>query len=66
MMGKMKINIRDIAQDGHFSVEMENGKINVRTNIIPGNHGESIVMRILSQADIMLSVEDLGLQRFGI
>ena len=62
MMGKMKINIRDIAQDGHFSVEMENGKINVRTNIIPGNHGESVVMRLLSQADIMLSVEDLGLK----
>ena len=62
MMGKMKINIRDIAQDGHFSVEMENGKINVRTNIIPGNHGESIVMRILSQADIMLALEDLGLR----
>jgi len=62
MMGKLKINIRDIAQDGHFSVDMENGKINVRVNIIPGNHGESIVMRLLSQADIMLSVEDLGLR----
>lgn len=62
MMGKMKINIRDIAQDGHFSVDMEDGKINVRVNIIPGNHGESIVMRLLSQADIMLSVEDLGLR----
>ncbi|KKQ53285.1 MAG: hypothetical protein US70_C0004G0002 [Parcubacteria group bacterium GW2011_GWD2_38_11] len=62
MMGKMKINIRDIAQDGHFSVDMENGKINVRTNIIPGSHGESVVMRLLSQADIMLSVEDLGLR----
>ncbi|HOW60619.1 MAG TPA: GspE/PulE family protein [Candidatus Moranbacteria bacterium] len=62
MMGKMKINVRDIAQDGHFSVDIENGKINVRTNIIPGNHGESIVMRILSQADIMLGIEDLGLR----
>ena len=62
MMGKMKINIRDIAQDGHCSVDMENGKINVRTNIIPGSHGESVVMRLLSQADIMLSVEDLGLR----
>jgi len=62
MMGKMKINIRDIAQDGHFSVEMSGGKINVRTNIIPGNHGESVVMRLLSQADTLLSVEDLGLQ----
>lgn len=62
MMGKMKINIRDIAQDGHFSVEMDGGKINVRTNIIPGNHGESVVMRLLSQADTLLSVEDLGLR----
>ena len=62
MMGKMKINIRDIAQDGHFSVDMEEGKINVRVNIIPGNHGESIVMRLLSQADVMLNVEDLGLR----
>jgi type II secretory ATPase GspE/PulE/Tfp pilus assembly ATPase PilB-like protein len=62
MMGKMKINIRDIAQDGHFSVDIDNGKINVRTSIIPGNHGESIVMRLLSQADIMLSVEELGLR----
>lgn len=62
MMGGMKINVRDIAQDGHFSVDLENNRINVRANIIPGNHGESIVMRLLNQADILLSVEDLGLR----
>ncbi len=62
MMAKMKINIRDIAQDGHFSVDMDEGKINVRTNIIPGNHGESVVMRLLSQADTLLSIEELGLR----
>lgn len=62
MMGSMKINLRDIAQDGHFSVDMENNRINVRVNVIPGNHGESIVMRLLNQADILLSVEDLGLR----
>ncbi len=62
MMGKMKINIKDIAQDGHFSIDMTDGKINVRTSIIPGNHGESVVMRLLSQADTLLSVEDLGLR----
>ncbi|NTV40766.1 MAG: type II/IV secretion system protein [Candidatus Moranbacteria bacterium] len=62
MMGKMKINIRDIAQDGHFSVEMDTGKINVRTNIIPGNYGESVVMRLLSQTDTLLTLEDLGLR----
>lgn len=62
MMGKMKINMRDIAQDGSFAVEMENGKINVRVNIIPGKKGESIVMRLLNQADVMLQVEELGLR----
>ena len=62
MMAKMKINIRDIAQDGHFSVDTDKGRINVRANIIPGNYGESIVMRLLSQADTLLSVEDLGLR----
>lgn len=62
MMGGMKINVRDVAQDGHFSVDLENNRINVRANIIPGSHGESIVMRLLNQADILLSVEDLGLR----
>lgn len=63
MMGKMKINVRDIAQDGHFSINLENGGLfNIRVNIIPGNHGESIVMRLLNQADVMLSIEELGLR----
>jgi len=62
MMGKMKINVRDVAQDGHFSIDLENGGYNIRVNIIPGNYGESIVMRLLNQADVMLSVEELGLR----
>lgn len=76
MTGKMKINIRDIAQDGQFTVDIdqgpprlaetlhrrEAGKINVRVSIIPGKNGESIVMRLLNQADVLLGVEDLGLR----
>ncbi|MCX6765385.1 MAG: GspE/PulE family protein [Candidatus Moranbacteria bacterium] len=62
MMGGMKLNIRDIAQDGHFNVNLENGLINIRVSIIPGNRGESIVMRLLNQADVLLRVEELGLR----
>jgi type IV pilus assembly protein PilB len=62
MMGKMKINIRDIAQDGQFTVDIDKGKINIRVSIIPGKRGESIVMRLLNQADVLMGVEDLGLQ----
>lgn len=62
MMGKMKINIRDIAQDGHFVIDLEDGRIDVRVSVIPGNHGESIVMRLLNQSDVLLRVEELGLR----
>jgi type II secretory ATPase GspE/PulE/Tfp pilus assembly ATPase PilB-like protein len=62
MMGKMKLNIRKISQDGHFNVELENTRIDIRVNVIPGNYGESIVMRLLNQADVLLDVESLGLQ----
>ncbi|MDH4330319.1 MAG: GspE/PulE family protein [Candidatus Moranbacteria bacterium] len=66
MLGKMKLNIRDIAQDGHFSIEIKNGeeaeRLDVRVSIIPGNNGESIVARLLSQSSAMVQVEELGLQ----
>lgn len=67
MLGKMKLNIRDIAQDGHFSIEIKNkkeetGRLDVRVSIIPGNNGESIVMRLLSQESALVQVEELGLQ----
>ncbi|TAK95268.1 type II/IV secretion system protein [Patescibacteria group bacterium] len=62
MMGKMKLNIRKISQDGHFAVELENNKIDIRVNVIPGNHGESVVMRLLNEADVLLDMEKLGIR----
>lgn len=68
MMAKMKLNVRDRAQDGHFALSAESnkekgtGRIDVRVSIIPSRYGESIVMRILRQDSILLGVEDLGLR----
>ena len=63
MMGEMKINIRDIAQDGHFSVDLDDGgRIDIRINIIPGNFGESITMRLLNKEDATISIEALGMR----
>lgn len=77
MMGKMKINLKDIAQDGHFSIKLsemeekkdsqdkkknEDSRLDLRVSIIPGKLGESIVMRLLDQSAILLGVEDLGLR----
>ena len=67
MIGKMKLNLRDIAQDGHFSITLadDNGKnktIDIRVSIIPGKYGESIVMRLLDQSSILVDISDLGLR----
>ncbi|MCK9378909.1 MAG: GspE/PulE family protein [Candidatus Moranbacteria bacterium] len=66
MMGKMKLNVKDSAQDGHISIDLtqvkEAANVDIRVSIIPGNFGESIVMRILNQSETLLQVEDLGLR----
>ncbi len=62
MMGGMKINVRDIAQDGTFEINLEDKAIDVRVSTVPGNYGEIIVMRILDPSSILLSLEELGMR----
>ncbi|MDD3498357.1 MAG: GspE/PulE family protein [Candidatus Moranbacteria bacterium] len=67
MIGKMKLNLREIAQDGHFSINVDKdkgkkGRIDIRVSIIPGKYGESIVMRLLDQSSILVDIERLGLK----
>jgi type IV pilus assembly protein PilB len=62
MMSGMKINLHDIAQDGTFEINLANKKIDIRVSLIPGNFGESIVMRLLDPDSINVGVENLGLQ----
>ena len=45
LLSGLKLNIKDRPQDGRFSIQVKND-IEVRTSIIPGAYGESIVMRI--------------------
>jgi type II secretory ATPase GspE/PulE/Tfp pilus assembly ATPase PilB-like protein len=62
MLGKMRLNIRKEAQDGHFYVDIEGKRIDIRVNSIPGKFGESINMRLLSSEDIIVDVDQLGLR----
>ncbi|MBT3355870.1 type II/IV secretion system protein [bacterium] len=62
VLGKMMINVRDIAQDGRFSVEREGqAPMDLRVSILPGNFGENIVVRLLSQ-----NIDDLSLDKMGL
>lgn len=62
MLGKMRLNIRKEAQDGHFYIDIDGKRIDIRVNSIPGKYGESINMRLLSSDDIIVDVDALGLR----
>jgi len=63
LLSGMKLNITDKAQDGRFSMRMENSDIEIRSSVVPGNYGESVVMRVLNQESINVNLEDLGMQQ---
>jgi len=62
MLAGMKINVRDRSQDGHFGIEIGGKKVDLRVNIIPGSHGESINLRILNAESILLDLKTVGLE----
>ncbi len=57
----LKINIKNNAQDGRFTIRLKGGDIEIRTSTIPSAYGESIVMRILDPNSISVPLEDLGM-----
>ncbi|MFW0871332.1 MAG: GspE/PulE family protein [Patescibacteria group bacterium] len=59
----LKLNIRQNAQDGRFSIKLENTEIEVRTSTLPDAYGESIVMRILDPKSISVPMSELGMQQ---
>lgn len=62
LLSGLKLNVAKEAQDGRFSIKMEQGDIEIRTSILPGQYGESIVMRILNPDTIAASIESLGMR----
>ena len=64
MLSKMKLNVTDIPQDGHFNINLENTGVNVRSSILPSNFGESIVMRLLPESMTGLKLDELGFNQY--
>ncbi len=63
ILSKMKLNIDNAPQDGHFAANLENSTINIRVSVLPGSYGENIVMRLLDEKAIALNLGDLGLNQ---
>ncbi|HRY52244.1 MAG TPA: GspE/PulE family protein [Candidatus Portnoybacteria bacterium] len=62
LMSNMVLNVKDVAQDGRFTIKLSDMEIEVRVSIIPGPNGENVVMRLLNPKSINLSIKDLGIR----
>ena len=56
----MSIAERRIPQDGRIQTSVGGKLIDLRVSVIPTNHGESIVMRILDKEGLRLGLPELG------
>jgi type IV pilus assembly protein PilB len=62
LLSEMKLNVRDAAQDGRFTIGLGGKDIEMRVSVIPAEFGETIVMRILDPSATMVGLPDLGLR----
>ena len=62
LLSGLKLNIKDAAQDGRFSIVLDKTEIEVRTSVIPGGYGETVVMRLLNPDTIAVPFEALGME----
>ena len=61
LLSGVKFNVTNRAQDGRFSIMKGANQIEMRVSFIPGNYGESIVMRILDPEATKVSYKELGI-----
>src|SRR3989344_7506484 len=57
LLSNMKLTTK-IAQDGRFNIMEGDEEISIRSSLIPGSYGESIVMRILDPKAIQVKFEE--------
>ncbi len=60
IMGKLNIAERRLPQDGRIKLKVTGRDIDLRVSTVPTLSGESVVMRILDSASLVLSLEKLG------
>ncbi|MHB1035804.1 MAG: GspE/PulE family protein [Pirellulales bacterium] len=61
ILSKLDIAERRRPQDGRIKVTVGDKELDLRVSIIPTNHGQSVVMRLLDKDNIRVGVRQLGL-----
>lgn len=61
ILSAMRLDERRKPQDGRFSATFDDRKIDFRVSVLPTNHGEKVVMRILDTGKGVLTLADSGM-----
>jgi MSHA biogenesis protein MshE len=61
LMCGLDIAEKRLPQDGRFTIRVQDAAVDVRLATMPTTHGESVVMRLLSQSATLQSLEKLGM-----
>ena len=60
IMANMKIAEKRVCQDGRIQINVMGRELDLRVSVVPTNHGESVVMRILDKESLRLGLPELG------
>ena len=63
IMAKIDIAERRRPQDGRIKMTVGEKELDLRVSMLPTNHGQSVVMRLLDQDNIKVGIRQLGLSR---
>ncbi len=63
ILAQMRLDEKRKPQDGRFSANIENRKIDFRVSTFPTYFGEKVVMRILDQEKGVKKLDDLGMSK---
>ncbi len=61
ILAKMDIAERRRPQDGRIKINVGEKTLDLRVSVLPTNHGQSVVMRLLDKDNIRVGVRQLGL-----
>lgn len=60
LLSNLKLNLSG-AQDGRFSIKVKESEIEIRTSLLPGAYGDSVVLRVLNPKAIGVPLDELGI-----
>jgi len=62
IMANLDISERRLPQDGKIKVSVGGRAIDLRISVLPTNHGEKVVIRVLDSRSVLRGLEQLGME----